>query len=188
MSGAFNPLKNFRWLVAASVATVVGWAWYAEGVRPLREDEVTTRIRIAELGGKIESAGKAIEKMRAHDGQAAEARAELDRWNQECPAGSAMTWFPELVKSHFTRFGMVVAIVRLNTTLDEPDLPGYSRAYWSVGLPISEANKGLASLLAAAELEQHHRFVRLLDFAIQPDPHDLSRRIAVLNLSALIRK
>lgn len=188
MSVTAHSFTKRRWLLAAGVAAAGGWAFYSTQISPLRERERTTRHRIAELSGEVQGARRAMEEMRAQEGQATEARAEVDRWNQDYPAGSATAWVPELVESHFARFGIDVAIVRLNTTLEEPELPGYDRAYWSVGMPIAEANKARASLLAAAEFEQQYRFVRLLDFAIQPDPHDVSRRIAVLNLSALIRK
>jgi hypothetical protein len=93
------------------------------------------------------------------------------------------------LKEHFARFGLSVSVILMTTVREELDLPGYGCGYWSVGVPVAGGNhKAAGALLAVADFEQQHPFVKVMDFAIQPDPTDPAQRIAVLNLSALYRK
>jgi hypothetical protein len=94
-----------------------------------------------------------------------------------------------VLKAHFARCGIAVALVRMNSAQDAPGLPGYEHHYFSIALPIDEAGRNIATLLLTASgLGQQLPFVRLLDFSIHPDPEHLGGRVASLNLKALTRK
>lgn len=176
------------WLPAVAIAGVTWWAC-GRLIAPSLEREKDVQGAIADLREKLAGARNTIHEARILETEAAAVRWQIDRLEQEIPAGSAMIWLPEMVKKHFAGFGLNVGIVRMNTVRDEPDLPGYQRGYWSVGVPIEEANHHAAgALLAVAEFEQQHPFVRVLEFAIRRDPENPAGRIAVLNVAALIRK
>jgi hypothetical protein len=82
-----------------------------------------------------------------------------------------------------------VALVRLNTTRDEPNISGCERDFLSVALPIDDAGRNIPNVIAAvADLDQRNPFVRVLDFAIRADPENPARRVGSLNLAALIQK
>jgi hypothetical protein len=94
-----------------------------------------------------------------------------------------------MVKEHFARFDISVPLVRLNTIQEEPELPGFEHDYWSVALPITAEGRNIAAMLVAvAEFDQQNPFVKVLDFAIRPDPENPGGRVGLLNLTALIRK
>ena len=174
-----------------AAAAVAGMAWWSCGqlTAPFVERERKDRDAVASLQGSIAEAREAIQQVRTLEGEAEAVRLRIGRLDEEIPAGPAMVWLPELVKQHFSHFGLSVAIVRMNTTRDVPDLSRHSRGYWSVGLPIEESSfKAAGAVLAVAEFEQQNPFVKVLDFAIRPDPEHPQGRIAVMNLTALIRK
>jgi hypothetical protein len=176
------------WLPALLVA---GAAWGLCGplINPYVEREKVDREAIVGLRGQIESANTALVELKTLEANASAARSRIDRFEQEISGPSALVSLPDDVKRHFARFGLNASIVRMNTVREESDLPGYSRAYWAVTLPIAEAGHTAAgSLLAVAEFEQQLPFVRILNFAIHPDPEAPARRIAQFNLAALIRK
>lgn len=177
------------WLTAGGMALAAGWAFYAQALAPLRQREAETLRSIAALEERIAAARGTLAEVRALEAQVSGARNELRSLQSNLPAGSAMVWLPELITGHFGRFGVAVAIVRLNTTVAEPELSGYNRGYWSVALPLGEAGRNVPGLLlAVAELEQQQPFVQVLDFAIRPDPEDPDRRIAGLNVAVLFRE
>ena len=180
---------RLRWLAAGGLALTAAWAFDQQALAPLRQRETEARGSIAALEARIADAHRAVGEVRALEAQVSSERSELDSLQNDLPAGSAMIWLPALVKGHFAHFGIAVTIVRLNTTLDEPGMPGNSRGYWSLALPIDEAGRNVTGLLfAVAALEQQHSFVRVLDFGIRPDPENPGRRVAGLNLAVLIRK
>lgn len=176
-------------LLLGCLAVGVAWGGYTQSIASFRQRETEDRGVIADLRGRVASAHTAIDDVRKMENDAQVVRAQIARLAQEIPAGPAMVWLPELVKTHFAGFGLRGAIVRMTTVREEPDLPGLRRGYWSIGLPLPEIRGSTAgSLLAVAEFEQQHPYVKVLDFAIRPDPEHPLGRVALLNVAALIRK
>ena len=94
-----------------------------------------------------------------------------------------------MVKEHFKHFGIAVDIVRLNTLRLEDGLPGFKRAYWGVSMPMgNDGNNVTGLLLAVAELEEQNRYLKVLDFAIQPDVENPLLRTAAINIEALVQE
>lgn len=180
---------RFRWLAAGGLAVVASWTFYAQSIAPLRQREKEARHSIAALKGQLADAREPIGAVRELEARVSRERGELNSLLKDLPAGSAMIWLPELVKGHFGSFGIAVEVVRLNTAVEEPGLPGYQRVYWSVALPIGEAARNVTGLLrAVAELEQQNSFVKVLDFSVQPNPENPGLRMGALNVAALVRK
>jgi hypothetical protein len=174
--------------LGAIALSVAAWS-YAQSIAPFQQREREARSAALDLRARIGNARVAIEDFRKFESDSQEIRRQISQLGQDLPEGAAATWMPEMLKTHFAAFGLDASIVRLNTVRDEPDLPGFNRAYWSVGVPLAEAAGNEArSLLAVAEFEKQHPFVRVLDFAIRPDPERPAARIALLNVAALIRK
>jgi hypothetical protein len=171
------------------LALAAVWAFHGLAIAPLDQREAAARRDAADLRERIEGARQKIKEVREIEEDTGRTRGELKRLQDELPAGSAMISAPALVKEHFERSGIAVSLVRLNTTQDEPNMPGYVRGFWSVALPIDEPGRTIAPLLlAVAELDQQHSFFRVLDFAIRPDPENPDGRIGVLNVAAVIQK
>jgi hypothetical protein len=171
------------------LALVAGWAFYGLAIAPLEQRETAARRDAGDMRKRIEGARQKIKEVRQTEEDTARARGELKRMQDELPAGSAMISAPELVKEHFARSDIPVSLVRLNTTQDEPTIPGYVRGFWSVALPIDKEGRHIAPLLlAVADLDQPHSFFRVLDFAIRPDPENPDGRTGVLNVAAVIPK
>ena len=94
-----------------------------------------------------------------------------------------------MVKEHFKQFGIAVTIIRLNAVQEEAELPGYSRVYWGIGLPIENAGENITSLLlAVADIESQNQYLKVLDFSIQPDAVNPLLRTVAFNIEALVRK
>lgn len=172
------------------LALAVGWGFYGLTIAPLMQREAAARRDAADFRERIEGARQKIKEVREIEEDTGRVRGELKRMQDEqLPAGSAMISTPALVKEHFERSGIPVSLVRLNTTQDEPNMPGYVRGFWSVALPIDKEGRHVAPLLlAVAELDQQHSFFRVLDFAIRPDPENQGGRVGLLNVAAVIPK
>ena len=176
-------------LLAGAMVLLAAWDYQAALLAPLRVQETQALREAADLGERIGKAQKLIAEVRPKEAAAAPIRKELDRLQRDIPAGAAMVALPALVKEHFGRSGIPVRLIRLNTTRNEPGIPGYERSFWSLALPIDEAGRNITPLLlAAAELDREHPFLKVLDFAIGPDPENPSGRIASLNLTTLMQK
>lgn len=180
---------RLRWLTAGGVAVVAGWTFYAQSIAPLRQREKEARHSIAALKVQLADARGSVAAVRELETQVSRERGEMNSLLKDLPAGSAMVWMPELVKAHFGSFGIAVEVVRLNTAVEEPGLPGYQRVYWSVALPVGEAARNVTGmLLAVAELEQQNSFLKVLDFSVQPNPENPRLRIGAVNIAALVRR
>lgn len=189
MNDATNQSKLVRAVLGASGVAAMAWWACGQLVAPSIEREKADRSAITSLQERIERARIAIREVQALESGSAAVHATVAQLEKEMPAQAAKVGLPELVKQQFGEFGLSVAIVRMNAVREEPVLPGYSRGFWSVAVPIQEGDHSAAgSLLAAAEFEQRHPFVKVVDFAIRPDPENPSRRIALLNVAALIRQ
>lgn len=176
-------------LLVGSIALGVAWWSYSQSIDPFLEREKEARDAIASLKERVGRARTAIQDVRALESDAQTVRRQIEELGRSLPEGAATTWMPELLKQHFSAFGLNTSIVRMNVIRAEPDLPGFCRGYWSVGLPLGEASRSEAgSLLAVAELEQQYPFAKVLDFAVRPDPENPQGRIVLLNVAALVRK
>lgn len=177
------------WAAAFGLALAAGSEKYTSLLAPLRERETEALRAVADLSGRIEKAQAAIAEMQAKETTARRVRSELKRPEYDLPTGSALVWLPVMAKENFARSGIAVRLIRLNTIQDEPDISGYERGVWSVVLPVEAAGRNDTKLfLAVAEIEHQNPFVRVLDFAIGPDPEDPGGRVASLNVAALVRK
>jgi hypothetical protein len=142
-----------------------------------------------ELRERIEAALGAMKKVQAIEQQAARARVENQRLKSEQPAGSVLVWLPGRMEEHFSSFGISIAVSRLARVMDEPETPGYQRVYWVLGIPVEERNQKLPNLLfAVADIEDRNPYIKVIDFAIRPEPTDPRRRIATVNIAALVSK
>jgi hypothetical protein len=173
-----------------TVSLVFGCCAYRSAfLSPLREKEAVLQRDAANLSERIEKAKKTIAEVRAAEEGAAPIRQQLEKLQEDLPVGSTMVALPALVKAHFARAGVAVRLIRLNTTQNQPDIPGFERGFWSVALPIDENGRNVAKLLmAVTDLDRENPFIRILNFAIRPDPENPRERMASLNVTSLIRK
>jgi hypothetical protein len=176
-----------RLAVVGGAILGIAWATYSVSIAPLQRSERELLGTLTDRRERIDAARKTIEEIKQQEQATAGARAELQRLHRDLPAGSVMSWFPSRMKQHFDRLGISDSVTRLNNALDEPEMPGYQRTYWAVDLPIQGAARDISSLLiAVAELEKAEPIVKVIDLAIRQD--DDSHRIAVINVTALVRK
>lgn len=187
--GIWKKWERPHWLALAFLALVAGWWFYRSAIAPQRERESEMRRSVAALKAQIASGRRVIGEIQELETRLTRERRELASERGDLPAGSAMIWLPELVKEHFGRLGITVWLVRLNTTQEQANIPGYDRAFWSVALPVKEKGREVAKLLrAVADLERQNFFIRVLDFVIRPDPENPDGPVASMNLTALVRK
>ncbi len=189
MSILASGTEMLRGLVPVLLAAGLAWAASDSSIKPHREREKVDRDATAGLEEKIERAHAAIRETRTPESQDLALAWEIDRLEQEMPGPSTPVLLPEELKQRFARHGLSVSTVRLVKVHEDSDLPGYQRGHWAAEVPIGEAGHKVAeALLAVAEFEQHHLFVRIQEFVIRSDPEDPARRIAFLNVTALFRK
>ena len=165
------------------------WLFHSQAITPLklREDEFVRRR--AELREHLDSGREKLIAIKESEQKVGEARAALNRLVGGKKADSSMVSFPEEMKEQFSRFGLPSAIIRLITAEEEPDLPGYRKVYWSVGLPIPKTDRNVEGLLqAVADLEERDRYLKVTDFALQPDVVDPSLRTASVSIVILDQK
>ena len=184
-----NKWKHLGSVVACGFALVAGREFYLQETVPLRQQAAEILREVEELSGRVEAAHKTITEVHAEKKDTEASRSAGERLHDGCPAGQAMIWVPTLIKDHFARAGTAVLITRLNMIQDEPNLPGQERGFWSTALQIDEAGRNIAPIIhGIADLEQQNPCVRVLDFAIRTDPEHPGKRVALLNLTALIPK
>lgn len=175
------------WLLA-SLLLGVGWS-YERSLGSFRRRETNARAEVARLAARVATTRSTIQRARALENEAQEVRRQIARLGQDLPEGPVAKWMPALLTQHLTASGMKTCVIQMGTVRDEPDLPGFLRGTWSVGLPLVEgSNTTAGSLLAMAKFKQRHPFVRVLDFAIRPDPENPRQRIALFNLAVLMRR
>jgi len=177
-----------RRVLMAGVALGSACLLYSYSIVPLRLQENEFVHRQSELRKNLDSARAQLVAIKDSDQQAADARAVLNRMTGE-KAGDEMVSFPEEVRQYFSQFGLPSAAVRFVTAQDEPGLPGYRKIYWAVGLPIPKTDRNAEGLLlATAGFAQQERYIKVIDFSVQPDVFDPSLRTASINLVTLSKK
>lgn len=182
--------------VASILRTLIGgaalgsvWLFSHYAVTPFRLHEEESVRRADELRERLHSAQATLRGIRNPGQELAGESAALTRLFGESTLDSAMIAFPESVRQHFLRFGHSLRVMRLNTIQELPDLPGYQRVYWSVALPVAETDLNLTGLLiAVTELEEQNRFIKVIDFALQPDVEEPGARTVAVNLVTLLPK
>lgn len=180
---------NYLGAAAACGLALAGWGFYARWTAPLHREAAEITRDVVHLRDQIDAAHKTIAEVHALKKDTEATRSAGVRLQEGYPPGSPMVWVPTLIKDHFARSGTAVLLTRLNTVQDEPNLPGQARGFWSTALPIDEAGGNLAPMIhGVADLELQNPFFTVLDFAIRPDPENPGRRVALLNLTALIPK
>ena len=185
----FDQSVILRQIVIGGAALAAAWFVHRHAIVPLKVREVELVHRRAELQEQLGSARKTIGAAKDSDQTVAEARAALSHLVAGKAQVPAMVSFPGEIEQHFSRFGFPSAIVRLATVQPETDLPGFQRVYWSVGLPIPRTDRNVDGLLlAVAGLEQQERFIKVIDFALQPDAVDPSLRTASVSNVVLDQK
>lgn len=178
-----------RKTLAVGAAVWVAWGLYSEKIAPLATRENEAARSVAELRERIQGARNSIKEIHKLEQEATEARTELERKPSDIPAGQAIVWFPPRLKGHFDRFGIAVGVTRLISVREEARLPGYKRSYWSIGVPFLKGDRTANSLLlAVADLERQDRFVKVVDFALQPDLENPGNFTAAVSVSALVRE
>lgn len=162
---------------------------YRKSVAPLRQRETETLRDARELRERVADAQKTIAENRARRMDAEGIRGEIEQAQADLPSGSAGVAFPAWVKEQFGRSGIGVPVVRLTAAQDEPNASGYERGFWSVDLPIEDADRNVTKLLVVvADMDRENSFVRVLDFDIYPDPEKPGSRVGSLNLATVLRK
>lgn len=176
-------------VLACGLALLAGWQVYGRMITPLGKKAVESQREITLLKQRIEGAQKTISETWALEQGTSKASGELHLILSNIPQGSPMVWFPERMKTHFGIAGLAGAVTRLNTALDEPDLPDFERTYWAVELPVEKSSKGFrASCLAVTEIEKRDPSIRVLDVEIRKDANNPTRNLMVMNVSILSRK
>lgn len=189
MSARRGHFERLRWWAPAFL--VAGVAWWACGlsIASYRDREKQDREAIASLHGQIDRAATPIGEIRKLETAAEAFRAQIDRIEQELPGPSVSDSMPDELKKHFARFGLNVSSSQFTMGEEVAALPGYSHGSWSVVVPLLENDPRAAeALLAVAEFEEQHPFVKVVNLVIRPDVEDPRRRVAALNLTALFRK
>lgn len=182
-------MRTLGGIVLGIAAAGLAWQSYATSIASFRQQEGNARNAIASLHERLGDARAAIHNVRTQEEQAQQIRAQIATLLQALPEGAAATWMPEVIKQHFAAFGLEASTVRMNAVRAEPDLPNLRRGYWSVGVPLAAGTRrATAPLLAVAEFEQQHSFIKVLDFAIRPDPENPQGQVMLMNVAALIRK
>jgi hypothetical protein len=180
--------KRLGALAACGFALAAGRESYVRWTAPLRQEEAKILRDMAELGERITGARRAISEVRHQEMDMGSTRSHLKRLQGDYPDGSPMVWVPTLVKDHFARSGNVAPLVRHNTNHHDPEIPGYERGFWFVGLPI-EARQNISTMvLAAVDLELQNPLLRMLDFAIRPDSDNPAQHLMVINIAVLAPK
>jgi len=184
-SGGRSLTAFLLWTGGALLIAV--WLIYTKSVIPLQARKQATQSQVAEVRQTLAAARATMQEVAAQQQEVARVRSALDQLHRD-RRGPAVVWFPERIKAHFQRFGLPQAVTRLNTALDEPELPGYQRIYWAVEVPIPETAKDLKGVLrAVGTMESAEATVRVIDLAIRSEP-EKARQVAVINISVLVRE
>jgi len=178
-----------RQVVLCGTALVLAWQFQIWMLHPLNlqhEDFIRQRT---ELQNNLRSAHEKLVAIKDSEVKVGEARATLNRLLGQHRDTPTMVSFPNEMEAHFSHFGFSSAVVRFVTAREDRDLPGYQRVYWSIGLPIPRTDRNVAGLLLTlSDLEKQDRFIKVIDFALQPDAEDPSLRTASINLMILSEK
>jgi len=176
-----------RW-IEICLALVGVWLIYRLFVAPLREREWQIRTATTDLGNRILAARKLKNEIQELEDKAAKANAEIRRSEAGLPTNPQIVWVPQRVRLHFGRFGFSQFATSVQSTEDEPALPGYQRLNWSVVVPLENVTKQIGNLLlAVAELEDAERTIRIRDIAIPRGVDESNQNMATVTFSTLER-
>ncbi len=183
-----TPMKKMLlgWLAVGGLALAAGRVFYGQTIHPIREQEVAAQHCVAELQSRVADARRVIGEVRAMNAQRGREQKEILSLLADLPASPTLVWFPKRMTQYFAGTGGLEVVTRLNTTLDDPALPGFERTCFAVEMRAGTTPAETREIcLAIAELEPRDPSVRVLDVAIRPDADDSSRRVVVVNVAVL---
>ena len=171
-----------RRFILLGVTLAAGAMYYEQSTNHILERQN------AALKERIEDARRMIAEMQEQQARAKQERAELDAIHEGAPPTPALVWFPGRVKQHFQQFEPGPA-TRLNTSVDEANLPGFERTYWAIEMAAGKTSSEAREIcMAIAEFERLNASVRVVDVAIRPDTDNPEARLMVVNVSVLSPK
>jgi len=176
-------------LVFLAISALTVWGFYQGAILPLRERDEQFVQRKAQLEEQLDSARAKFVAIKQAELKVAAARGALNHFLGDETDESAMVAFPTEIEEYFKRFGLHNVVVRMAATKPEPDLPRYQRVYWSVGVQIPKKERNAEGLLlAVSDLEQQSRFIKVIDFSLQPDAENQNLGAATVNVMIVARK
>ena len=183
-------MRNLRLAVPfLVVAAVTVWLFYTRTMVPLKMRHDEFEHRREQLADQLDAARAKFVAIKQAEMKLGAARGALNRFLGDETDESAMVVFPAQIEEYFSRFGLRNVMVRLATARKEPDLPNYQRIYWSIGVSIPKTDRTAEGLLlAVSELEMQSRFIKVIDFSLQPDAEKDGLRTATVSLMILARK
>ena len=182
-SKRFHSAAWFFAVCAAVVSALLELKWTSA----LSPDNGAMEQKRTELAEFLRKTRASIPQLRETGAESEQAFGELRALYAEHPESAPTVWFPERIKECLDPFGRAESVVRLNTVTDEDRLPGYRRAYWSIGIPVASGPFATTKLLTMiAAIEEQNRYVRLVDFALRADVEDPNQQTALLNVAAIL--
>jgi len=169
-------------------AVIAGSICFVQMIVPLKKAGDEINRQTDEARAKIEEVRSKIDSLRLLENEATAAVEELEEIDQRLPATSPLVWIPDRLTKHFQQFKFAAPLVRLASAQAEPEMRGFQRIYWSVGLPLASAKRPLdKALFAAAELERNDPFFRVVDLSILPNLEQPGERIAVVAVVTIVK-
>ena len=167
---------------------IAGSICFEQMIAPLKKAGEEISRQADEASVQIEEVRNKIDSLRLLESKASAAVEELEEINQQLPAGSPLVWIPDRLTKHFQQFEFAAPLARLASAQAEPEMRGFQRIYWSVGLPLASAKRPLDKVLfAAAELERNDPFFHVVDLSILPNLEHPGERIAVVAVVTIVK-
>jgi len=175
--------------LAAGLSILATVAVYFGEVMPLRERDERLERYLAKNREMLSVEREKIDQAREREQQTAQARADLSRLLGYLPERSASVRLPLLTKEHFQKIGFQPSVMRLNGIRQENEMLQCRVAYMGVGVPLGRTPKDMSGyLIAVAEFEEQHPFVKVLDFSVGVDALEPQRLMGGFNFTALVRE
>ena len=124
----------------------VGWLLYDHWIAPLSLRKQAFLNQRVELQQEIEATRKKLGAIKDSEQKLGSARAQLNALIGDETVETTMTSFPRNLADHFTRFGLPAPTIRFAKAQPEPDLSGYQRLFWVVGISLPASDKGARGL------------------------------------------
>lgn len=179
--------KLGRNVLAAGVAAL-GVLIYATVVLPDQQRNRAEARKIQELTSEISSGRAIVQRVRDLESLTSEARAELHNRLGEFAGRPLEEWLPQLVWDHLKGARPLQIALQPEGVWSEDGLPGYQRNAWKAQVSVDGGGDSMSRLFrAVAELAAELRFIKVVDFAVHPNPQNAAQLDCAMTLVVLDR-
>ena len=180
-----NKDQKQKLLLGGMIVVGVIYAFSEFILGPLSTAQTAAQAESSALDPKIGEAKAYLAKVAALRAKEPDAKLVMDQVKSLIPSAAPIAWFPPRVAGLFKKYKVENVVTRMNSEVQEKELPGFRRLNWGV----EAAKVDFMSFAAAvAAFENEEPLVEIQSVDVEAGREDVGSQRAAFNLTNIVNQ